>query len=90
MREYTDWIGPHGWPQISVLERLAATQGVSTVVPGRLYSASGNQPRLAVRLTVPIEGGYKLMARKGSQAQEVFVTTDLDQVTLEGAIAWCL
>jgi hypothetical protein len=41
-------------------------------------------------VTVATEGGFKLVARKGSQAQEVFVVADLDRDTLEGAIAWSL
>jgi hypothetical protein len=75
---------------IAALQRLAETKGVSTVVPGRLYTAGGRQASLSIRVTVPTEGGFKLLARKGSQTQEVFVITDLDRDTLEGAIAWSL
>jgi hypothetical protein len=35
---------------------------------------------------VPIRGGFKLIARKGKTVQEVFVLTELDKPTLEGAI----
>jgi hypothetical protein len=75
---------------LAVLHRLVETRGVRTAVPGRLYTAGGSEPGLALRVTVPIEGGFKLMARKGSQAQEVFVVTDLERETLLAAIAWAL
>ena len=75
---------------IAALQRLAETKGVSTIVPGRLYTAGGRQAILTIRVTVPTEGGFKMLARKGSQTQEVFIVTDLDRDTLEGAIAWSL
>jgi len=34
--------------------------------------------------------GFKLIARKGSQTQEVYVVSDLEAETLEAAIAWAL
>jgi hypothetical protein len=38
-------------------------------------------------VSVPVRGGYKLIARKGKTIQEVFIVTDLTQEGLEGAIA---
>jgi hypothetical protein len=75
---------------ITVLQRLTGTAGISTIIPGRLYTAGGKEAKLALRVTVPTEGGFKLIARKGSQTQEVFVVTDLDAETLRAAIAWSL
>ena len=75
---------------IAALERLAETKGIRTIVPGRLYTSSGNQARLSIRITVCTDSGFKMIARKGSQTQEVFVVTDLDRDTLDGAIAWSL
>ncbi len=45
---------------------------------------------MQLRVSVPIRGGYKLVARKGSSVQEVFVVTDLSQLELEAAIRRCL
>ena len=61
---------------IPALRVLAASPLVETVVPGRLAYARGAAPGLAIRLSVATAGGggYKLIARKGSQVQEVFVT----------------
>ncbi len=75
---------------LPVLQRLVETKGIRTAVPGRLYTAGGNEARLALRITVPTEGGFKLLARKGSQTQEVFVVTDLERETMQAAIAWAL
>ena len=75
---------------LPVLQRLVQTKGIRTAVPGRLYTAGGNEPSLALRITVPTEGGFKLLARKGSQTQEVFVVTDLELETMQAAIAWAL
>jgi len=75
---------------LPVLQRLAETRGVSTVVPARLFKAQGRAPNLVLKVSGPHEGGFKLLARHGTQCQEVFVVCDLDQETIEGAIAWSL
>jgi hypothetical protein len=47
----------------------------------------GRAPELRLRVSAPITGGWKLLARRGSSAQEVFVVTELDAAELEQAIA---
>jgi hypothetical protein len=42
---------------------------------------------MRVKVSVPIRGGFKLIARKGKTVQEVFVLTELDKPVLEAAIA---
>ena len=61
---------------IPALRIFAASPLVVLVVPGRLAFARGAAPGLAIRVSVATAGGggYKLLARKGSQVQEVFVT----------------
>jgi len=61
---------------ISVLERLAVYESIRKIVPGRLYTARSNAERLSIRVTVPVAGGWKLVARKGTQVQDVFVTLE--------------
>jgi hypothetical protein len=41
-------------------------------------------------VSVPIRGGFKLIARKGKTFQEVFLLTTLSQEDLEEAIAQVL
>ncbi|NEP42861.1 MAG: metal-binding protein [Okeania sp. SIO2H7] len=72
---------------IPVLEKLSETEGIQTVTPGRLSSAKSNIPHLKLRVSVPIRGGYKVVARNGKAVQEVFLVTTLTQKELEGAIA---
>lgn len=72
---------------IPILERLAQEPGIQTITPAVICSVNGHSPHLRMRISVPIRGGYKLIVRKGKTAQEVFVITDLNQASLENAIA---
>lgn len=72
---------------IPVLEKLSQKDGIRTVTPGRLSIAKSNIPRLKLRVSVPIRGGFKIVARNGKAVQEVFLVTTLTQPELEGTIA---
>ena len=72
---------------IPVLERLITYKGIGTVTPGVLSHARGHSPHLKLRLSVPIRGGFKAIARQGKSVQEVFILTDLSQEELEQAIS---
>jgi hypothetical protein len=71
---------------IPVLEQLVVYDGITTVTPGVLSRAKGHIPKLKLRVSVPIRGGFKLIARYGKSVQEVFILTDLDKSTLENII----
>jgi hypothetical protein len=75
---------------VPLLRRLATTPGVATIVPGRLYAGGGcgggRGAGPAVRVTVPTGHGFKLLARHGSQTQEVFVVTALAREAVEAAL----
>jgi hypothetical protein len=75
---------------IPILERLLEQPGIGTVTPGVIANVRAHSPELRVKVSVPIRGGLKLIARKGKTVQEVFVLTDLDKAALEGAIACAL
>jgi hypothetical protein len=75
---------------IPVLERLIGCSGIQTVTPGVLSRVKGHSPRLQLRVSVPIRGGFKVLARSGKTVQEVFILTTLSQVELEDAIARAL
>lgn len=72
---------------IPVLKKLVDYEGIRTITPGALSHAKGNIPKLNLRISVPLKGGFKLIARKGKSVQEVFVVTDLEQAELQQAIA---
>ena len=71
---------------IPVLEKLITRTGITTVTPGRMSRSKGHCPKLKLRVSVPIRGGYKVIARQGKTVQEVFILTDLEQTELEKAI----
>ncbi len=75
---------------IPVLRRLASAGTVDTVTPAVISRVRGRAPELRLRVSTPITGGWKLLARRGSSAQEVFVVTPLDQPALQALIDSCL
>jgi hypothetical protein len=74
---------------IPILQRLCKEDGIQTITPAVIGRAKGHCPSLQIRVSVPIRGGFKLIARQGKTVQEVFIITPLDRQTLEAAIAIC-
>ena len=68
------------------LKALAHESGIQTITPAVISRVRGRSPDLQLRVSTPIHGGYKLVARKGSSAQEVFVVTSMSQPDLEQAL----
>lgn len=75
---------------IPVLERLTKLDGIQTITPGVIGRAKGHAPRMQLRVSVPIRGGFKVIARQGKTVQEVFILTTLSQDKLEEVIAIAL
>lgn len=75
---------------IPVLERLIRQANVQTVTPGVIGRARSHIPRLTLKISVPIRGGFKVIARQGKTVQEVFVLTSLEREQLETAIGQAL
>lgn len=71
---------------IPVLEKLAKVAGISTLTPGVIAPVKGKSPHLHLRVSVPIKGGFKVIARRGKTVQEVFVITQLSEAELKAAI----
>ncbi|MCT7948357.1 DUF2103 domain-containing protein [Ancylothrix sp. C2] len=71
---------------IAILERLCKCAGIQTVTPGVISNVKGHIPHMTVRISVPIRGGFKLIARQGKTVQEVFIITALSQKELESAL----
>ncbi|MFH7026612.1 MAG: DUF2103 domain-containing protein [Heteroscytonema crispum UTEX LB 1556] len=72
---------------IPILERLCKQEGIQTVTPGVIGRVKGHCPKMELRVSVPIRGGFKVIARQGKTVQEVFILTTLERDTLEDAIA---
>ncbi|MEW6495450.1 MAG: DUF2103 domain-containing protein [Cyanobacteriota bacterium] len=75
---------------IPVLERLTHYIGIQTITPAVIGRAKGHCPRLQLKVSVPIRGGFKTIARAGKTYQEVFILTNLSKTELENAIAQAL
>lgn len=72
---------------IPILEKLVKCEGVTTITPGRIKKTRSHIPKIKLKISVPIRGGYKAIARQGKTVQEVFILTNLEQAQLEKAIA---
>ncbi len=68
------------------LKSLAKDRRIQTVTPAVINRVRGRCQTLQLRVSTPIRGGFKLMARKGSTVQEVFVVTELEQSQLQKVV----
>ncbi len=71
---------------IDVLKSLEKIKGIKTISPGVLSRVKGHRENLNIKITREILGGYKTIARKGRNAQEVFITTKLSREELKTVI----
>ncbi len=71
---------------IAILHKLANHPRIKTLTPAVISRGRSNAPKLRLKASVPIRGGFKLIARKGKSVQEVFVITDLDADQMAVAI----
>ena len=72
---------------IPILDKLTNYPGIETITPGVISRAKGQSPQMKLRISVPIRGGYKIIARQGKTVQEVFIITPLSRDEIESAIA---
>ena len=59
------------------LKVLAKDPEIQTITPGVISRVRGRSSYLQLRVSIPITGGFKMLARKGTSAQEVFVVTQM-------------
>lgn len=71
---------------IAVLQKLATHTQIKTLTPAVISRGRSNAPKLRLKMSVPIRGGFKLIGRKGKSIQEVFVITDLSAEQMAAAI----
>ena len=64
---------------IKWLKRISAKNEIKTVTPASLSKTNGRGEKLALKVTIKTNEGYKLLARKGKLVQEVFLVTSLDE-----------
>ncbi len=68
---------------IPLLRRLATLPEIDTITPAVISRVRGRSNSLRLRVSSPITGGHKLLARRGTTAQEVFVVTRLSRDQLQ-------
>ena len=68
---------------IPILKKLALNINIKTITPAAISRVRGRSSKLIIRLSVKTINGYKAIARKGTTAQEVFISTDLSKDELK-------
>tara|TARA_Y100001968_G_C18724694_1_gene421751 strand:- start:29 stop:331 length:303 start_codon:yes stop_codon:yes gene_type:complete len=71
---------------IKWLKRIAECEAVKTVTPAALSKAKGREEKLALKVTIKTTEGFKLIARKGTLVQEVFIVTSLNERSIKEII----
>lgn len=71
-----------------VLERLLEQnpEEIRSVIPGVIRPVRDARGEVKVRVTVPVQNGWKAIALKGGARQELFISTTLSREDLEAAI----
>ena len=69
------------------LERLIkANADIRSVIPGVIRPVRDARGAIKVRLTVPVQNGWKAIALSAGARQELFISTSMDKDTMEAAI----
>ncbi len=71
---------------IKLLKKLAKENEIETISPGILSRVKGHTEKLKLSITREAKSGYKLIARKGRLAQEVYITTKFNREDLRKKI----
>ena len=71
---------------IKWLRKIAENQDIKTVTPASLSKAKGRGEKLVLKITIKTNEGYKLLARKGTLVQEVFLVTRIEEKKIKEII----
>lgn len=72
-----------------VLERMLLHPEIRSIIPGvirHVRDAKGKQ--VSIRVTVQTQNGWKAIALASGSRQELFISTDLEKIHLEGIIGY--
>ena len=64
---------------------LASTPAIRSVIPGVIRPVRDAKGKVRVRVTVPVQNGWKAIALSAGARQELFISTTLTQKELEKA-----
>jgi hypothetical protein len=65
---------------------LASTPAIRSVIPGVIRPVRDAKGKVRVRVTVPVQNGWKAIALSAGARQELFISTTLTQKELEKAL----
>ena len=71
---------------IKLLTFISKSPKIKCVTPSILKRVKSNSEKLTLKVTIEVKGGFKLVARKGRMAQEVYILTELSKGQLEESI----
>ena len=71
---------------IKWLTKIAENKDIKTVTPASLSKTNGKGEKLVLKATIKTNEGFKLLARKGTLVQEVFLVTSLDEIEIKEII----
>lgn len=68
---------------LPALRAIQHEEGLVLLVPSRLATTRSHAEHFRLRVTIPTRQGWKLLARKGRQVQEVLVVTSVSRERME-------
>lgn len=73
-----------------VLERLIGAGAIRSVIPGVIRPVRDAKGAVQIRVTVPVQNGWKAIALAAGARQELFISTPLARAELEKLIEGAL
>ena len=73
-----------------VLDRLVESDEIRSVIPGVIRMVRDAKGNVKIRVTVPVQNGWKAIALASGARQELFISTGLAQPEVERLIAAAL
>jgi hypothetical protein len=67
-------------------ELLARNPEIRSVIPGVIRPVRDARGKVKVRITVPVQNGWKAIALSAGARQELFISTDWPKESLEKAL----
>jgi hypothetical protein len=69
-----------------VLERMLEWEEIRTIVPGVIKVVRDARGDVKIHVTVPTTNGWKAIALAAGSRQELFISTAIEKIELEGII----
>ena len=67
-------------------ELLAQNPEIRSVIPGVIRPVRDARGKVKIRITVPVQNGWKAIALSAGARQELFISTEWSKETLEQAL----